>query len=99
MKTVKRIEIIIERNQKDKVTQLLDHLGLEGWTVIAVEEGQGDRGARASGGLGGTVENCLVLVVVQPERLSPVLEGLRPLLARWGGVCLVTDALWLKHPS
>ena len=30
-------------------------------------------------------------------QLAPLLEDLRSILARHGGMCLVSDALWLRH--
>jgi hypothetical protein len=56
--------------------------------------GQDERG---SIGLPGSPENDFILAAVDAARLPALLEKLRPILGRWGGVCLVSDAQWLKH--
>ena len=56
-----------------------------------------DRSERGSIGLPGSPENDLILAAVDAARLPVLLEKLRPILERGGGVCMVSDALWLKH--
>lgn len=97
MKSVKRLEIIVERAERDRVLDLLSAAGVDGWSILPVVSGQGQRGARGSDGLPGSLENDLILVAVDPAILDSLLEALRPVLARWGGVCLVSEALWLRH--
>ena len=38
-----------------------------------------------------------VLVACAPEASTAIVEAVRPLLRRHGGVCLVSDAMWLRH--
>ncbi|MCC6130940.1 MAG: transcriptional regulator, partial [Acidobacteria bacterium] len=37
------------------------------------------------------------VVACDEAELAPLLESLRPLLSRYGGMCLVSDALWVRH--
>lgn len=97
MKSVKRLEIIVERSEQSMVLDLLASLGVDGWSVLPVRSGHGQRGERGLEGLPGAAENDLILAAVDAALLDPLLSELRPILERWGGVCLVTDALWLKH--
>ncbi len=97
MKSVQRLEIIVERTQRDRVLEVLTQAGVDGWSVLPVVAGQGQRGARGLEGLPGALENDLILSAVEEAQLSGVLDHLRPVLERWGGVCLVSEARWLKH--
>ncbi len=46
----------------------------------------------------GSVLNNLLSVVAAPEEaMQRFVESLRPVLRRAGGMCLVSDARWLKH--
>ena len=48
-------------------------------------------------GLAGEFSNAGIVVVCPEAALPPLLESLRPLLSQFGGMCLVSDAHWLKH--
>lgn len=97
MKPVKRLEIIVERSERGRVLAVLSTAGVNGWTILPVVSGQGHRSEHGSAGLPGLPENDLILAAVDASRLPSLLEDLRPILGRWGGVCLVSDAQWLKH--
>ena len=99
MKPVQRVEIIVERAQRDRVLAVLAHAGVDGWSILPVVTGQGGRGPRGLEGLPGALENDLILSAVEDAQLPEVLEQLRPVLERWGGVCLVSEARWLRHEA
>ena len=97
MKPVQRLEIIVERSIRDKILDVLTHAGCHGWSILPVSSGHGHRGTRGLEGLPGGLENELILAAVDDGQLPAVLDQLRPLLERWGGVCMVSQALWLRH--
>lgn len=94
---VKRLEIVIDAPYGEQVTRLLARHGLSGWTRLGGATGAGDRGPRRADELSGISNNHLILTTCPPEQLAPLLEDLRSILARHGGMCLVSDALWLRH--
>jgi hypothetical protein len=47
--------------------------------------------------LTGVVSNSLLLTTCAPERVAELVEVIRPALKRRGGICLVSDALWVRH--
>ena len=47
--------------------------------------------------MSGTFINSYVMTACPPEQVAAVIESLRPILKRYGGVCLVSDAQWLIH--
>lgn len=97
MKPVQRLEIIVEKSCRGRVLDVLSRAGYTGWSVLPVSHGHGERGTRGLEGLPGGLENELILTAVDEAHLPAILEQLRPLLERWGGVCMATSALWLKH--
>lgn len=98
MTPCKRIEIVIEAPQAQRLTEALRQLGVGGFTLIPDVRGSGDRGERRADELAGDSSNCLILIACDnQETVDTVLEVVRPLLSRSGGVCLVSDALWLRH--
>jgi hypothetical protein len=97
MTPVKRIEIVLPDVLLRDVLALLKQHGAGGWTVTRGLSGRGDRGMQSGDGGVGEVGNASVLVACPPDTATPLLEALRPLLARHGGMCLVSDAQWLKH--
>ena len=97
MMPVKKIEIIIDALELPAVLKLIDAAGVSGYTVIRDATGKGERGTRAGDELSGTFINSYVMTACPPEQVKHVVEALRPILKRYGGVCLVSDAQWLIH--
>lgn len=98
MRPCKRMEIVIERSQAPKMEQLLKDVGASGYTVIQNAGGGGDRGYRRADDVTDADENCIFVVAVERDALvEAIVEGVRPLLQRFGGVCLVSDANWVIH--
>ena len=98
MKICKRIEIVIEKSMVPKLTALIKQLDLDGYTLIPEVRGSGDRGMRRADELSGESSNCLILIACDDQvKVEALLEGVRPLLVRAGGICLVSDAQWLRH--
>jgi nitrogen regulatory protein PII len=97
METVKRLEIIIDSMHTQRVVEVLRENGATGYTIIRNASGAGDRGERRDDELTGVFSNTYILSACAPELAQTVVEAVRPLLKRYGGVCLVSDAQWLKH--
>ena len=98
MKPCKRIEIVVEAPLALKLADLLRELGAPGFTLIPDVRGAGDRGQRRADELSGDSSNSLILIACDDqETVDAILGAVRPLLSRSGGICLVSDALWLRH--
>jgi hypothetical protein len=98
MKPCKRIEIVIEQPLARRMSGLLDDLGAPGYTLLPRASGRGDRGQRRADDPTGTDTNCVFVIACEDEALvTRIVDGVRPLLSRSGGVCLVSDALWIQH--
>jgi nitrogen regulatory protein PII len=98
MKACKRIEVVIEQTLSTRVAELLDELGAPGYTLLGSASGKGDRGTRRANESTGTFTNCVFVVACDDDGLTQrIVEGIRPLLSVSGGVCLVSDAMWVRH--
>lgn len=97
MKSVKRIEIVIEEIELDNLISELDRIGVVGYTIVPRAGGRGERGVRYESLQG--LSNVLMTIACDAEQANRVIEVIRPILKRYGGVCLVSDALWVIHES
>lgn len=98
MKPSKRIEIVIEQPLAERMVETLRKLGAPGYTLLRNVGGSGDRGTRRADELAGDSSNCLFLIACDDEaQVQRITEGVRPLLSRSGGICIVSDCLWLQH--
>lgn len=98
MTPCKRIEIIIEETLARHLAERLQALGAPGYTLIPRARGAGDRGPMRGDDPTGTASNCVFIVICEEDETAQrIVEGVRPFLTRSGGVCLVSDAHWLRH--
>ncbi|GAB5452428.1 MAG: hypothetical protein Hals2KO_27560 [Halioglobus sp.] len=98
MKPCKRIEIIIEEPMAPRLVSLLKALKVSGYTAIPNASGDGDRGTRRGDELAGDSTNTLFIIACEDELLvKKIVEEVRPLIQRSGGICLISDAHWLIH--
>lgn len=97
MRDVKKIEIVIDSIELPRLLRLLDAKGVTGYTVIRDVAGKGGRGERMGDDLTDVFRNSYVMTACPEGELAELVEAVRPLLKRFGGVCLVSDAQWIIH--
>ena len=97
MITIKRLEIVIDAAHTPELIQVIKKAGAPGYTLIRDVQGSGDRGDRSGDGLGNVYRNCYMLVAVSEDLAEVIVDKTRPLLKRYGGMCLISDAQLLKH--
>lgn len=98
MKLCKRIEIVIESPMVPSLLDTLKQLDVPGYTLVPDVRGAGDRGVRRGDELTGDSSNSLVLIACDDEaKVQRILEAVRILIGRSGGICLLSDAQWLRH--
>ena len=97
MNAVKRVEIVVGSRHARAVIELLSDVGVEGWTVLKGASGAGNRGVQFADEptVGGS--NTWILTACEEATFDALRERLRELLKRVGGVCLVSEAMWLRH--
>jgi nitrogen regulatory protein PII len=97
MKSIKRIEIVVGSIETKRVISLLEDNGIEEYTLIRNVLGKGDRGDQDGEGLHDAFLNNYILIGCSESEFEKIKEPIRNLLGQIGGVCLVSDALWLQH--
>jgi len=97
VKPCKRIEIVIEEAHAGRLEEQLEQLGAPGYTQIPRASGRGDRGLRRGDDPVGTLTNCVFIVACDEATATRIVDGIRALLTRAGGICLVSDAAWVRH--
>ncbi|MCF8304961.1 MAG: hypothetical protein K9I71_00930 [Ignavibacteriales bacterium] len=97
MKNVKRIEIIIDSLETNHLIKSLEKSGYCNYTIIDDVKGRGQRGIRRNDSLADDSKNNYVLIACEPESAEDIINIVRPLLKRVGGLCLVSDAAYIIH--
>jgi nitrogen regulatory protein PII len=98
MRPCKRIEIVIERSHSEALDRVLRDTGINAFTLIQNVGGSGDRGYRRADDVTDTDENCIFIIAMEnPDTVTAIVDAVRPILKRCGGMCLVSDAEWVVH--
>ena len=97
MQNVKRIEIITNALEMREVCRELEAHGVTGYSVMHDVTGRGERGVQDGNELSGSFKNSYLLTACPPEQVAEIIETIRPLIQKNGGVCLVSDAQWVIH--
>ena len=97
MIAVKRIEIVIDAAHTPELVRVVKAAGAPGYTLLRDVQGSGDRGDRSGDGLSNVYRNCYLVTAVPEDIAMTLAESVRPVLERYGGICLMTDAMLLKH--
>ena len=98
MTPCKRIEIIIEETLARRLEERLQALGAPGYTLLPRARGAGDRGLMRGDDPTGAASNCVFIIACDDEdTVTRIVEGVQPFLLRSGGICLVSEARWLRH--
>ena len=97
MENVKKVEIVTNSLEMDKVLLTLEEIGISGYTVIREVTGKGDRGIASDDLESQILSNRYVMTVCTEEQQQTLVEAIRPILKKFGGVCIVSDAKWIAH--
>jgi nitrogen regulatory protein PII len=97
MLDVKRVEIVINSAFVDATLDLLDQAQVSGYTVIKETSGKGDRGPSCDDLYCNYHGSFIMTVCTNERQLNCLVEKLKPLLKKAGGVCLIDDAKWIQH--
>ena len=93
----KRLSIIIEAPFLNRLLDLLDTLEVPGYTALPALAGRGKNSSwrrdALSSDVGGMVQ---VLIVLDAEKVRPVLEAVRGVLKRQMGIVSVSDVEVLR---
>jgi nitrogen regulatory protein P-II 1 len=97
---MKRLEIVIDAEKLYDMIALLDSVGVRGYSFIKSVGGLGSRGERRPDGIFfQQEENAIVILACQEDQSQKVVAALSPKLKEFGGMCLISDCLWVEGPA
>ncbi len=97
MQAAKKIEIVCDTLEVKNVVKLLEAIGVSGYTIIRDVVGKGGRGIRRGDDLTDVFKNSMILTVCNAEQIPEVVDAIRPILKRFGGICLISDTHYVLH--
>jgi nitrogen regulatory protein PII len=97
MKPVMKVEIITDSLEVESVVKLLDEIGVSGYSIIKDVVGKGSRGVRSGYELTELFKNSYVMVVCNEIEMHKIVEAVRPIIKKFGGVCIVSDVIMRIH--
>lgn len=87
---MKRVEIVIEALELQKLLALVERAGASGYTVIPQVYGKGHRGIRTDLGFSDVLRNVMVIVIARDEVAERITRDVGRLLERCAGILTVT---------
>jgi hypothetical protein len=94
---IKKLEIVTDYTYLRVLIKLLDDHNVNGYTIIRDVMGKGTRGNKDGHGISGGFKNCYCMLCCDEAEAKRISELVKPLLARSGGICIVSDAHWVIH--
>lgn len=89
---LKKLEIILEGEYQAFATDILDRIGVKGYTIINNLSGKGSHGFH-DGHLMFNEDDVLIMIIAAvPEQLvEPIMQGFAPFYNEHSGVVFVSD--------
>lgn len=81
------------------VIRCLEQIGVSGYSVIRNVIGKGDRGPVGEEEELDLLGNDYILTICSVEKETAIMAAMHPLLQRYGGICISSDAKWLVHDN
>ena len=95
MKSMKKVEIIIESLYMKRLLKLFEDHSITGYTVIKDLEGYGGHGLKTADDVTDVFTNILVFTVCDAEVYEKMDKDIRAFLHAYGGKCILTDVMLL----
>lgn len=94
MKTVSRLEIIVSSMEVPKILEVLDKTGVAVYSVIRDVVGKGLFGTVSDDMdfASSSLSNAYIISFCPPENLTQVVDAIRPVINKYGGVCYLSEA-------
>ncbi|MBT9148224.1 MAG: hypothetical protein DDT32_01994 [Syntrophomonadaceae bacterium] len=89
---VKKVEIIANCMDARTVVKEMDQIGIDGYSMIRGVSGRGKHGKTREEGYTDTMASCYIMAACPEAEAEALIVAVKPLLKRFGGVILVSDA-------
>jgi nitrogen regulatory protein PII len=97
MHPIQRVEIIVTAAEKHTILDCLDKVGIPDYTVIDRVTGKSSRGKISDDfDLSADLSNTYILCFCSQELIKPLVEKVRPILNKFGGVCYVSEVMEVR---
>jgi nitrogen regulatory protein PII len=95
---VNRIEIIASSQEAEKIIKVLEKVDAPNYTLIRNVIGKGDWGMVSDDVNLGSSElgNVFIICYCPQDKVKPIVENIKPLLNKYGGVCYISDAIEIR---
>ena len=94
---IKKIEVITDSVLQRRLIQAVDATGVSGYTIIKDVAGKGLKGDKDGHGISGGFKNFYMMVICDEIETKKVVEAVKPIISKYGGICIVSDAHWVIH--
>ncbi|MEZ5543542.1 MAG: P-II family nitrogen regulator [Pseudomonadota bacterium] len=89
---LKKLEIILEGGYQEFATDLLDRIGVKGYTIINNLSGKGSHGFHDGHVMFNEDDVLVMIIAAVPEQLvKPILQGFAPFYNEHSGVVFISD--------
>lgn len=89
MSVLKKLEIIIEKRDLQKVLDVLEELNVPFYYVIKDVTGKDPKGIKHGDDLNDVFKNCIVTTITDPEVIDRIKVRLNEVFTKWSGLCIV----------
>ncbi|MCS6999164.1 MAG: transcriptional regulator [Aquificaceae bacterium] len=97
MKSMKKVEVVVDSVYLSRALEILEKSGVSGYTVIRDVLGKGERGLMSGDEPTDVFKNSYIFTVCEEKTALRVAEEIKPLLKKVGGLCLLSDVVWIPH--
>lgn len=89
---IKKLEIILEGEYQAFATDLLDRIGVKGYTIINNLSGKGRHGFHDGHVMFNEDDVLIMIIAAVPDHLvNPILQGFAPFYNEHSGVVFISD--------
>jgi nitrogen regulatory protein PII len=93
MQPIKRIEIIASSYETSRILERMEQAGAPGYTLIRDVAGKSQWGSAGDDLPVTMLGNSYIISFCPDEKVEAIVEAIKPVLDRYGGVCYVSDAM------
>ena len=95
MKSMKKVELIIESVYLNRLLELFKKHSINGYTIIKDIEGLGGHGLKMADEVSDMLTNIYIFTVCEAEQYQAMDKDIRRFLSRYGGKCILGDVMLL----
>lgn len=95
MDTIKRIELVVPAIEVNEIVKRLEKMGVAKYSIIRHVVGRGGSGAY-SDDVDDQLTSTYILTTCKAGEENDIFWELQPILKKFGGMCLVSDAVCYK---